>query len=73
MKIIHNAHKENQFKDLHMGDVFMANDNCVYIKIDEDCPYNAYNAVNLGKGSLVNFSDWEKVLIPKNVTLTIDE
>ena len=79
MKIIRNAHKEKQFEDLRMGDVFIAaDDNCVYMKTDEayEYPDNRdyyYNAVNLGEGSLVKINDWEKILVPKNVTLTIDE
>lgn len=79
MKIIRNAHVEKQFEDLCMGDVFIAaDDNCAYMKTDEayEYPDNRdyyYNAVSLGDGSLVKINDWEKVLIPKNVTLTIDE
>lgn len=79
MKIIRNIKEESQFEDLRMGDVFIAvNDNCVFMKTDEAYEYPNdpdyhYNAVNLDSGSLVKFRDWEKVLIPKNVTLTIEE
>lgn len=78
MEIIRNAQKKIQFENLHIGDVFIADDNCVYMKTDEayECPDDYdhyYNAVDLGDGSLVKFSDLEKVLTPKNVTLTIDE
>ena len=79
MKIIRNVHEESQFEDLRMGDVFIAaDDNCVYMKTDEayeypDNPDYYYNAVNLDEGSLVKINDWEKVFVPKNVTLTIDE
>ena len=79
MKIVRNVHEETQFEDLHMGDVFIAaDDNCVYMKTDEayEYPDNRdcyYNAVNLDEGSLVKINDWEKVFVPKNVTLTIDE
>ena len=79
MKIIRNTHEESQFEDLRMGDVFIAvNDNCVFMKTDEAYEYPndpdyRYNAVSLDSGSLVKFKDWEKVLIPKNVTLTIEE
>ena len=79
MKIVRNACKENKFEDLRMGDVFITkDDNYVYMKTDEAYEYpddrdHYYNAVSLGDGSLVKINDWEKVLIPKNVTLTIDE
>lgn len=79
MKIIRNAHEEKQFEDLRMGDVFIAaDDNCVYMRTDEAYEYpddrdHYYNAVSLGDGSLVKINDWEKVLIPKNVTLTVEE
>ena len=79
MKIIRNAHEESQFEALRMGDVFIAaDDNCVYMRTDEAYEYpddrdHYYNAVSLGDGSLVKINDWEKVLVPKNVTLTIDE
>ena len=79
MKIIRNARKEIQFEDLRMGDVFITvDDNHLYMKTDEAYEYpddrdHYYNAVSLGDGSLVKVNDWEKVLIPKNVTLTIDE
>ena len=79
MKIVRNACKEIQFEDLRMGDVFITtDDNCVYMKTDEAYEYpddrdHYYNAVSLGDGSLVKINDWEKILIPKNVTLTIDE
>jgi hypothetical protein len=79
MKIIRNARKEIQFEDLRMGDVFITvDDNHLYMKTVEAYEYpddrdHYYNAVSLGDGSLVKVNDWEKVLIPKNVTLTIDE
>lgn len=79
MEIIRNVKEESQFEDLRMGDVFIAaNDNCVYMKTDEayEYPDNRdyyYNAVSLGDGSLVKINDWEKVIIPKNVTLTVEE
>ena len=79
MKIIRNTRKEIQFEDLRMGDVFITvDDNHLYMKTDEAYEYpddrdHYYNAVSLGDGSLVKVNDWEKVLIPKNVTLTIDE
>lgn len=79
MEIIRNARKEIQFEDLRMGDVFIAgDDNCIYMKTDEAYEYPDdrnyyYNAVSLGDGSLVKINDWEKVLIPKNVMLTVDE
>ena len=79
MKIVRNACEEIQFEDLSMGDVFIAaDDNCVYMKTDEAYEYpddrnHYYNAVSLGDGSLVKINDWEKVRIPKNVTLTVDE
>lgn len=79
MKIVRNTHEEKQFEDLRMGDVFIAaNDNCVYMKTDEayeypdNCDYY-YNAVSLGDGGLVKINDWEKIFVPNNVTLTIDE
>lgn len=79
MKIIRNTREVSQFEALRMGDVFIAtDDNCVYMRTDEAYEYpdsreHYYNAVSLGDGSLVKIDDWEKVLIPKNVTLTIDE
>ena len=79
MQIIRNVHEEKQFEDLRMGDVFIAaDDNCIYMKTDEAYEYpddrdHYYNAVSLGDGSLVKVNDWEKVFIPKNVTLTVDE
>ena len=79
MKIIRNTHEEKHFEDLCMGDVFIAaDDNCVYMKTDEayEYPDNRdyyYNAVSLVEGSLVKINDWEKVFVPKNVTLTIEE
>ena len=79
MEIVRNACKEIQFEDLCMGDVFIAaDDNCVYMKTDKAYEYpddrdHYYNAVSLDDGNLVKVNDWEKVLIPKNVTLTIDE
>ena len=79
MKIVRNVHEESRFEDLRMGDVFIAvDDNCVYMKTDEvyeypNDPDHYYNAVCLGDGSLVKISDWVKVLIPKNVTLTVEE
>ena len=79
MEIVHKVHEEKQFEDLCMGDVFIAaDDNCVYMRTDEAYGYPDnrdyyYNAVSLGDGSLVKIDDWEKVFVPKNVTLTIDE
>ena len=79
MKIIRNVKEESRFEDLRMGDVFIAvDDNCVYMKTDEAYEYpndpdHYYNAVCLSDGSLVKISDWVKVLIPKNVTLTVEE
>ena len=79
MKIIRNVKEEKQFEDLRMGDVFIAaDDNCVYMRTDEAYEYSDdrdhyYNAVSLGDGSLVKINDWEKVIIPKNVTLTVEE
>ena len=79
MRIVRNVREETQFEDLRMGDVFIAaDDNCVYMKTDEayeypDNPDYYYNAVCLGDGSLVKINNWEKVFVPKNVTLTIDE
>lgn len=79
MKIIRNVRKEIQFEELRMGDVFITViDNHIYMKTDEAYEYpddrdHYYNAVSLDNGSLVKVNDWEKVLIPKNVTLTIDE
>lgn len=79
MKIVRNIREETQFEDLRMGEVFiLANDNCIYMKTNEayeypDDPDHYYNAVSLDDGSLVKISDWVKVFIPKNVTLSIDE
>ena len=79
MKIIRNAREEKQFEDLCMGDVFIAvDDNYLYMKTSEAYEYpddrdHYFNAVCLGDGSLVKISDWVKVLIPKNVTLTVEE
>ena len=79
MKIVRNVHEETQFEDLRIGDVFIAvNDNSTYMKTDEayeypDNPDYYYNAVSLGDGSLVKINDWEKVIVPKNVTLTVEE
>ena len=79
MKIVRNSHKVIQFKDLRIGDVFITvEDDHVYMRTDEayeylDDPDHICNAVSLGDGSLVRIKDYEKVFIPKNVTLTIDE
>lgn len=79
MKIIRNVREEKQFEDLRMGDVFIAaDDNCLYMRTSEayEYPDNKdyyFNAVCLGDGSLVKINDWEKVSIPKNVTLNVEE
>lgn len=79
MEIIRNTYKEIQFKELHERDVFIAVDEReLYMKTSKayefyDDPDHYLNAVCLEDGSLVKFEDWEKVRVPKKVTLTVDE
>ena len=79
MEIIRNTCKEIQFKELHEGDVFIAVDEGqLYMKTSKayefpEDPDPYFNAVCLKDGTLVRFDDWEKVRIPKKVTLTVDE
>ena len=79
MEIIRNTYKEIQFKELREGDVFIAVDEGqLYMKTSKayefpDDPDHYFNAACLKDGSLVKFEDWEKVRIPKKVTLTVDE
>lgn len=79
MKIIRNASERKQFKELLMGDVFIAiEDESLYMRTSEAYEFPArdeyhYNAVCLVDGSMVFFKEWEQVSIPKEVTLTVDE
>lgn len=79
MKIIRNVADVIQFEDIKIGDVFIAaDDNGVYMKTDEAFEYaddrdHYVNAVRLDDGSLVKVNEWERVIIPQNVTLTVEE
>lgn len=79
MKIVRNVADEIYFKDIKIGDVFIAaDDNEVYMKTDKAFEYandpdHYLNAVALEDGSLVKVNEWERVIIPKTVTLTVEE
>lgn len=79
MKIIRNTLEALQFEQLKIGDVFIAyDDNQVYMKTDEAYEYpddrdHYVNAVLLADGSLVKINEWERVIKPQAVTLTVEE
>ena len=79
MEIIRNTYKEIQFRELHVGDVFIAVDKGeLYMKTRKayeflDDPDHSLNVVCLKNGSLDEFEDWEMVRVPKKVVLTVDE
>lgn len=79
MKIIRNRAVEKQFEDICAGEVFITRDDGhLYMKTVEAYEYpnnrDCYlNAICLEDGSWVKINDWEKIFIPKNVTLTVDE
>ena len=79
MRIIRNTLDSLQFEHLKIGDVFIGHDdNQVYMKTDEAYEFpddhdHYLNAVKLADGSLVKFNQWERVIKPQAVTLTIEE
>lgn len=75
MKIVRTAAEVTKFEDLKTGAVLISSgNNKVYMKIDEIYDdERGYNAVSLEDGSLVNFSDWERIILPRSVTLTVEE
>ena len=79
MKIVRNTLDAQQFEQLKIGDVFITyDDNQIYMKTDEAFEYpddrdHYFNAVYLENGSLVKINEWEKVIKPQSVTLTVEE
>lgn len=69
MEIINNhKSKENTFKDLQIGDVFIDGDGDVCMKIHTTI---VDNAVMLEDGSVID-TDFNAIVIPVKATLTIE-
>ena len=72
---IKNNVEEFEFKDLRGGDIFVY-DNQVFImladEISDSDSRRRYNAVNLGTGEPIFFTEDVKIIDPYNYTFTVE-
>lgn len=72
---LQNTRTYQDFDDLKIGEIFLDDDDCPYIKMSEvqdRFNHDVYNCVRLSNGEQWFFCLKEKVCIPTNYTFMID-